>query len=87
MAAFSFATYARKLLVRLDTPLLRFVVREGSWILIEDCLVVELTSVDKLLPIHSAQLMTYLRLLRVSSGLLMNFNVDALHHGLRRILR
>ena len=87
MAAFSFATYARKLLVSLDTPLLRFVVREGSWILIEDCLVVELKSVDKLLPIHSAQLMTYLRLLRVSSGLLMNFNVDALHHGLRRILR
>jgi GxxExxY protein len=56
-------------------------------LLIEDCLVVELKSVDKLLPIHSAQLMTYLRLLRISSGLLMNFNVDALHHGIRRILR
>ena len=55
--------------------------------LIEDCLVVELKSVDKLLPIHSAQLMTYLRLLRVSSGLLMNFNVAALPHGIRRILR
>jgi len=56
-------------------------------LLIEDCLVVELKSVDKLLPIHSAQLMTYLRLLRISSGLLMNFNVDVLHHGIRRILR
>ena len=56
-------------------------------LLIEDCLVVELKSVDKLLPIHSAQLMTHLRLLRLSSGLLMNFNVDALHHGIRRILR
>ena len=56
-------------------------------LLIEDCLVVELKSVDKLLPIHSAQLMTYLRLLRISSGLLMNFNVDALHHGIRRMLR
>ena len=56
-------------------------------LLIEDCVVVELKSVDKLLPIHSAQLMTYLRLLRVSSGLLMNFNVDALPHGIRRILR
>jgi hypothetical protein len=31
--------------------------------------------------------MTYLRLLRLSSGLLMNFNVDALLHGIRRILR
>jgi GxxExxY protein len=55
-------------------------------LLIEDCLVVELKSVDKILPIHSAQLMTYLRLLRISSGLLMNFNVNALHHGIRRIL-
>ena len=56
-------------------------------LLIEDCIVVELKSVDKLLPIHSAQLMTYLRLLKVSSGLLMNFNVDALPRGIRRILR
>jgi GxxExxY protein len=54
--------------------------------LIEDCLVIELKSVDKLLPIHSAQLMTYLRLLRVSSGLLMNFNVETLPHGIKRIL-
>jgi len=56
-------------------------------LVIEDCVVVELKSVDKLLPIHSAQIMTYLRLLRLSSGLLMNFNVDALLHGIRRILR
>ena len=56
-------------------------------LLVEDCVVVELKSVDKLLPIHSAQLMTYLRLLRVSTGPLMNFNVVALPHGIRRILR
>jgi GxxExxY protein len=55
-------------------------------LLIEDSLVVEIKSVDKLLPIHSAQLMTYMRLQRVSSGLLMNFNVEALPHGIRRIL-
>src|SRR6476646_4413620 len=42
--------------------------------LIEGALIVEIKSVDKLLPIHSAQLMTYLRLQRLSSGLLMNFN-------------
>src|SRR6266498_1654726 len=47
-------------------------------LLIEDTLVVEIKSVDKLLPIHSAQLMTYLRLQRMSSGLLMNFNVALL---------
>lgn len=56
-------------------------------ILIDDSLIVEIKSVEKLLPIHSAQLMTYMRLQRVSSGLLMNFNLDALPNGIKRILR
>lgn len=54
--------------------------------LVEDCLIVEIKSVDKLLPIHSAQLMTYMRLSGVSSGLLMNFNVPILPNGIKRIL-
>ena len=53
---------------------------------IEGSLVVEIKSVDKLLPIHSAQLITYMRLLGVSSGLLMNFNVHLLPHGIERML-
>ena len=56
-------------------------------LLIEESLILELKSVDKLLPIHSAQLMTYMRLQRVTAGLLMNFNVHALPQGIRRILR
>jgi GxxExxY protein len=55
-------------------------------LLVEDRLVVEIKSVEALLPIHSAQLMTYLRLLNLSSGLLMNFNVALLPRGLRRVL-
>lgn len=55
-------------------------------LLIEETVIVEIKSVEKLIPIHSAQLMTYLRLQRVSAGLLMNFNVDILPHGLKRIL-
>jgi GxxExxY protein len=55
-------------------------------LLIEGCLIVEIKSVDKLLPIHSSQLLTYMRLQRVSSGLLMNFNVELLPHGIKRIL-
>jgi GxxExxY protein len=55
-------------------------------LLIEDSLIVEIKSVDKLLPIHSSQLMTYMRLQSVSSGLLINFNVHTLFHGIRRIL-
>ena len=56
-------------------------------LLIEDSLIVEIKAVDKLLPIHSVQLMTYMRLQRVSSGLLLNFNVRILPHGIRRVLR
>ena len=55
-------------------------------LLIEKSLVVEIKSVDKLLPIHSAQLITYMRLQGVSSGLLMNFNVHLLPHGIKRVL-
>jgi GxxExxY protein len=56
-------------------------------LLIENSLIVEVKSVDKLLPVHSAQLMTYMRLHTVSSGLLINFNVHTLFHGIKRILR
>jgi GxxExxY protein len=53
---------------------------------IEDSLIVEMKSVEKLLPVHSSQLMTYMRLRGVSSGLLINFNVATLIHGIRRVL-
>jgi GxxExxY protein len=56
-------------------------------LLIEDSVIVEVKSVEKLLPVHSAQLMTYMRLKRAPSGLLINFNVHTLFHGIRRILR
>ena len=55
-------------------------------LLIDGSLIVEIKSVEKLLPIHSSQLMTYMRLRRVSSGLLINFNVTTLIHGIRRAL-
>jgi len=44
-------------------------------ILIDDAIVVELKSVDKILPIHQAQLLTYMKLSGLSIGLLINFNV------------
>jgi GxxExxY protein len=55
-------------------------------LLIENSLIVEIKSVDKLLPIHSAQLITYMRLQGASAGLLMNFNVRLLPHGIKRML-
>ena len=48
--------------------------------------VVELKCVTKLLPIHDCQILTYMRLRRVSAGLLLNFKVPVLRDGLKRIL-
>ena len=55
-------------------------------LLVERCVVVELKAVEKLLPVHDAQLLTYLRLTQQSVGLLINFNVPALKNGLRRLV-
>ncbi len=55
-------------------------------ILIEDCLVIELKAVEALLPIHTAQLLSYLKTTHYRLGLLMNFNVAALKQGLRRVV-
>ncbi|WP_367772666.1 GxxExxY protein [Flavobacterium sp. WC2421] len=47
-------------------------------LLIENCLVVELKAVEKVLPIHEAQILTYMKLLEVPIGLMLNFNVTHL---------
>ena len=49
-------------------------------------LVVELKTVEKLLPIHEAQLLTYLRLSKTHVGLLINFNVRFLKDGVKRMV-
>jgi len=46
-------------------------------------LVVEIKSADRLLPVHTAQILTYLRILHVPHGLLLNFNSPTLRSGLR----
>ena len=48
-------------------------------------LVVELKAVEKMLPIHEAQLLTYLRLSKTRVGLLINFNVRLLKEGVKRM--
>ena len=54
--------------------------------IVEDCLIVELKCVDKLAPVHMAQLMTYLKLSRKKLGLLINFNVARLKNGIKRVI-
>jgi GxxExxY protein len=55
-------------------------------LLIEDKLIVELKSVDQIKGIHEAQLLTYMKLAGVKTGLLMNFNVTMLKSGIRRFV-
>ena len=56
-------------------------------LIVEDACVVEIKAVEKLLPVHEAQLITYLRLSGLPVGLLMNFNVPVLRDGIvRRVL-
>ena len=53
---------------------------------IEDTLIVELKSVEQILGIHEAQLLTYMKLADINVGLLINFNVPKLKDGLKRFV-
>jgi GxxExxY protein len=56
-------------------------------VLVDNSVVVELKSIEHILPIHQAQLLTYLRLSGKKVGLLINFNVPVLKNGIvRRVL-
>ena len=55
-------------------------------LLVEDKVIVELKTVEKFLPIHEAQLLSYLKLSGHSIGLLINFKVPVLKNGVRRIV-
>jgi len=54
--------------------------------LVENKVIVEIKSVDCLLPVHSAQLLTYLKLTSNKVGLLINFNVPILKQGIKRLV-
>jgi GxxExxY protein len=55
-------------------------------VLADDRLIVELKSVDQVLRIHEAQVLTYMKLAALRVGLLINFNVDVLRKGIRRFV-
>ena len=55
-------------------------------VLVEDTIVLELKSVEQLLPVHKKQLLTYLKLANKSLGLLVNFNEDYLKNGIKRVV-
>jgi len=55
-------------------------------LVVENAIIVELKSCEKVEPIHKAQLLTYLKLSRLKLGLLMNFNVPVMRDGIKRIV-
>jgi iron complex transport system substrate-binding protein len=55
-------------------------------LLLDGKLVIEVKSVERLAPIHSKQLLTYLRLMNQPLGLLMNFGADMFRNGLKRVI-
>ena len=55
-------------------------------VLIENQLIVELKSVNTLLPIHEAQILTYMKLSNIQTGLLINFNTVRLKDGIKRFV-
>jgi len=55
-------------------------------LLVENKLILELKSVEKLLPIHEAQILTYMKLAKIKTGLLINFNVQMLKNGIKRFV-
>ena len=56
-------------------------------ILVEGCLLLELKSVQEVLPIHKAQLLSYMKLLDIPIGLLINFHELKLVNGIHRLIR
>ena len=55
-------------------------------LVVDERLVVELKTVERLLPVHEAQLLTYLKLSGLRTGLLLNFNTPVLKDGIRRMV-
>jgi GxxExxY protein len=55
-------------------------------IVVDDRVIIELKTVERLMPIHDAQVLTYMKLSGIPTGLLLNFNTPMLREGIRRLM-
>lgn len=79
--------------LRFKTQVMIPIVYKGSSLgehridlIVEDSIIVELKAVDKVMPVYEAQLLSYLRLTNMKLGLLINFNVEELKRGVKRMI-
>jgi GxxExxY protein len=84
----------RKRGLSIETEVIQPITYEGQKIdagyridmLVEKCLIIENKMVDQLLPVHEAQLLTYMKLRNCQVGFLLNWNVKLMKHGIRRMV-
>ncbi|HET8630423.1 MAG TPA: GxxExxY protein [Thermomicrobiales bacterium] len=79
-------SFERQLQLPVEYKGLRLDVSYRLDIVVANAVVVEVKAVEALLPVHEAQLLTYLRLGGWQAGLLLNFNVPKLKQGIRRLV-
>jgi iron complex transport system substrate-binding protein len=77
---------ARQYPVDIEFDGMRFDAAFRIDLLVDDRLIVEVKSVDKLAPVHAKQVLTYLRLTKQPVGLLINFGGETLKEGVRRLV-
>jgi GxxExxY protein len=88
----AFELRARGLTVETEKPVPVYyegVQLDGGYridLLVEDSVIVEVKSTEKVLPVHYAQLLSYLRLLNKRLGLLINFNTTRVAYGIKRVV-
>ncbi len=78
--------YQKELPIPLNYKGVRIEVGFRADVIVEAKLLIELKAVEQVLPIHKAQVITYLKLTRLSLGLLINFNEVLIKHGIQRVL-
>jgi iron complex transport system substrate-binding protein len=79
-------TVRRQMAVPLEVDGLRFEEAFRVDLLVDQRVVVELKSIEQLAPVHTKQVLTYLRLMKLPLGLLINFGGATLKEGLRRVV-
>ena len=55
-------------------------------LVVEECVIVEIKNVERIIPIHQAQLLTYMRLMDINVGLILNFNTVLFKEGIKRMV-